>query len=90
MNGDEIRRLREARHWTQADLARRVGVGPRTVGGWERGESVPRNRMGALRELFGLDGNSDASDPIRAASDVALLSELLRRAALREGRAGTG
>lgn len=83
MNGEQIRAGRERRGWTQAQLAQRVGVGQRTVGNWERGETVPMNRMAALRDLFAED---DASDPIRSASDIALLSELMRRAAQREGR----
>lgn len=79
VDGDEIRARREARGLTQQQLASAVGVGMRTVGNWERGENVPRNRMGMLREFFGLDG-ADSDDPIRAASEIALLAELLRRA----------
>ena len=77
----DIKRLREAKGWTQAQLAERVGVGKRTVGNWERGETVPKNRLGMLRELFSDQGDDD---PIRAASDSVLLAELLRRAAARE------
>lgn len=64
---------------TQMDLATAIGVGPRTVSNWERGETIPRNRLGMLREFFGVT-NGDTDDPLRAASTVALLSELLRRA----------
>lgn len=52
MNGAEIRAARERRGWTQAELASAVGVGSRTVGAWERGETVPKNRMGKLRQIF--------------------------------------
>lgn len=52
--GDEIREARERLRITQADLAKRLGVSMRTVGSWERGESIPRNRLGAIRELLGL------------------------------------
>lgn len=51
--GRRIRLARERKGWTQAELARRVKVGPRTVGGWERGETTPLNRMGALEEVLG-------------------------------------
>jgi transcriptional regulator with XRE-family HTH domain len=81
MNGDEIRRLREARGWTQADLAREVGVGHRTIGNWERGETVPKNRTGKLEQVLRDELRAPAeADPIRAFTDLALLSELMRRA----------
>ena len=53
--GDEIREARERLRITQADLAKRLGVSMRTVGSWERGESIPRNRMGAIAEALGLE-----------------------------------
>ena len=52
MNGDKIRDEREARGWTQEQLAQRVGVGARTIGNWERGETVPKNRLGRLTRIF--------------------------------------
>lgn len=82
MKGDDIRRMREARGLTQAELAARLGVGQRTVGNWERGETVPRNRIGMLRAYFGLDDES--ANPLLSVSDIAMLTELLRRAAARE------
>jgi transcriptional regulator with XRE-family HTH domain len=85
MDGDEIRRLREARGLTQQQLAAAIGVGMRTIGNWERGETVPLNRMGMLEHFFGVAVDRD--DPLRSASDVSLLTELLRRAAERERRA---
>jgi transcriptional regulator with XRE-family HTH domain len=36
-----IRREREQRSWTQAEVAEKIGVGLKTVGRWERGESFP-------------------------------------------------
>lgn len=87
MNGDEIRQQREARGMTQSQLATALGVGARTIGGWERGETVPKNRMGMLRRFFDLD-RSESDDQIRGASDVILLAELLRRASEREARTG--
>lgn len=87
MNGADIRRLREARGLTQEALAQEIGVGQRTIGNWERGETVPKNRLGMLERFFGLDADASA-DPIRDASDVALLAELLRRAGDRERRTG--
>ncbi len=86
MDGSEIKRRREAKGWTQQKLATVLRVGVRTVSGWERGESVPRSRMGMLEEVFGVTPASDAVDPLREASDLALLAELTRRAIDRERR----
>lgn len=87
MNGDEIRRLREARKMTQSELATAIGVGVRTVTNWETGATVPKNRLGMLRSFFGLD-DAEAADPLRAASDLTLLSELVRRAVERQSATG--
>lgn len=49
--GQRIRSAREARGWSQQDLAAAVGVTSRTVGNWERGRS-PKQHIGAIeREL---------------------------------------
>lgn len=85
MDGAQIKAAREARGWTQQQLATVVGVGHRTIGSWERGETVPKNRMGKLREVF---ADQVAEDPIKAASDVTLLAELLRRASARQSAVG--
>jgi len=44
-----IRQLREAKNWTQAELAHRAGVAPSTIYNWERGKFEPR--VGQLRDL---------------------------------------
>ena len=36
-----IRQLRKKLHISQTDFASRIGVSLRTVGSWERGESIP-------------------------------------------------
>ena len=46
--GVRIRRARERKRWTQQELADALDVSLRAVGGWERGEVVPRNSLGAL------------------------------------------
>jgi len=54
ITSEQIKSARERRQMTQAELAEEVGVSLRTVGSWERGESVPRNRMGAVAEALGI------------------------------------
>jgi transcriptional regulator with XRE-family HTH domain len=53
--GTRIKRARERRHWRQADLARALGVDVKTVGNWERGQTIPRNRIGAIEETLGVE-----------------------------------
>ena len=48
-----IKQLREARGWTQLELANRLGVTPSTVYNWERGKFEPRlSQARALATLF--------------------------------------
>ncbi len=50
-----IRELREARGWTQADVALRLGVHESMVSRWDRGKRVPRARtQQRLAVLFGV------------------------------------
>ena len=50
-----IRQLREARGWTQLELANLLGVTPATVYSWERGKNEPRaSQFRRLGELFGV------------------------------------
>ena len=41
MMADKIKALREARSWTQAELARRMGITRNGVNSWEQGLSIP-------------------------------------------------
>lgn len=41
MTADRIRALREARGWTQAELARRLSITRNGVNSWEQGLSMP-------------------------------------------------
>jgi transcriptional regulator with XRE-family HTH domain len=59
ITGERIKEARERRQLTQQELADELGVSLRTVGSWERGESVPRSRMGAIRDVLRLEGPSD-------------------------------
>ena len=41
LTGQEIRKWRELARMTQADLAKRLDVHPRTVSSWEQGRQKP-------------------------------------------------
>lgn len=41
MIAEKIKALREARGWTQADLARKLGITRNGVNSWEQGLSMP-------------------------------------------------
>lgn len=78
MTGDEIRDARQRAHLTQDELGAMIGVTGRTIGNWERGYSVPRNRQAALEEALSLTTREPA-DPLGEVSDAALLAEIARR-----------
>jgi DNA-binding transcriptional regulator YiaG len=75
VNGVEIREARERMGMTQEQLAQQIGVHLRTVGNWERGQTVPKNRMARLRRVLGEDGGN----PLAEATDAELLAEVARR-----------
>ena len=60
-----IRQLRQARGWTQAVLATRLGVTPWSVAAWERGQVVPQPRhQTGLALLFGISVEAIAFGPV--------------------------
>ena len=86
IDGAEMRTARERANLTQGELAKRVGVSLRTVGNWERGESVPRSKEQAIRAALGdhIQGSHPGDGTtLRAASDAELLAEIARRFARR-------
>ena len=54
-NQPTLKALRENASLTQPELSRRMGVGIRIIGDWERGESIPRfDRAIALARELGV------------------------------------
>lgn len=51
--GRRIREARERAGLTQQQVAAEIGVSLRTVGNWERGETVPLNRFARLEAVLG-------------------------------------
>ena len=55
-NGHPIREARLAKRWTQAELARRLGIEKSSIYNWEKGVAHPSaDKVELLRELLNLD-----------------------------------
>lgn len=69
--GTRIRRAREAKGWSQEELADRMPRRPdgrrsasvRSIGRWERGEAVPRSSLGALEATLAPYFSADGGAP---------------------------
>lgn len=61
--GTRIKRARERLRWTQRQLADAVGVNVKTVDNWENGRSSPRNRLGSLEAVLGIDLSGEPAAP---------------------------
>jgi transcriptional regulator with XRE-family HTH domain len=67
---NHLRQWRQSRHLSQAQLGLLLGVQPATVGTWERGEAIPRQRMrrklarqlGVTEEALGFDQLPEESE----------------------------
>lgn len=80
ITGEQIRDLREQRGLTQSELGQLVGVSMRTIGNWERGETIPRSREGRIRAALDLDDRGSGRSPrVADASDAELLAEVAKR-----------
>ena len=55
--GEKLLRARKERGLTQAELAKRAGLGLKTITNYERGATYPQNRevYGRLAEILGID-----------------------------------
>jgi transcriptional regulator with XRE-family HTH domain len=88
ISGEQIRTARDAAGMTQQELATQLGVTQRTVGNWERGENIPRNREPLLRRILAahLEGGAPPSPMLERATDMELLAEVARRMARAEAK----
>lgn len=93
MTADRIKALREARGWTQAELARRMNMTRNGINSWEQGLSMPSPpSLVDLARLFsvstdyllGVENYSAVNVTGLNEEDVALLAQLADR--LRENR----
>ena len=93
MTADRIKALREARGWTQAELARRINMTRNGINSWEQGLSMPsppclvylaRLFSVSTDYLLGVENYSAVNVTGLNEEDVALLAQLAER--LRENR----
>lgn len=88
MIADTIKELRLSRNWTQAELARRLGITRNGVNAWEQGLSTPS--LASVIELskvfsvssdylLGLSKLNTISISGLNSNDVALVTELIDR-----------
>ena len=93
MTADRIKALREARGWTQAELARRMNMTRNGINSWEQGLSMPsppslvdlaRLFSVSTDDLLGVENYSAVNVTGLNEEDVALLAQLAER--LRENR----
>lgn len=80
---ESIKRLRQARNWTQEQLAEKLGVARSTVTQWESGWSQPR--MGMVRKLADVFGVT----PSAVIGDTDSLSKSDKRISIVAGPAST-
>ena len=88
MTADRIKALREARGWTQAELARRMNMTRNGINSWEQGLSMPSPpSLVDLARLFsvstdyllGVENYSAVNVTGLNEEDVALLAQLADR-----------
>ena len=66
--GKRIKRARERRRWTQAQLGSAIGVTQKTVDNWEHDKTYPKSAIGALEEVLSIvfDDEPEAVPPALA------------------------
>lgn len=88
MTSERIKELRQAHGWTQADLARRLGVTRNGVNSWEQGLSMPSPAsLVDLARMFSVSTDYllgvERLDTVNVSGlderDVAILAELADR-----------
>lgn len=88
MTADKIKLLREERGWTQAELARRLGITRNGVNSWEQGLSMPspaclvylvKAFSVSTDYLLGLDSTATVYVSGLSEKDVAVLAALAER-----------
>lgn len=81
--GQRIRQLRKSRKYTQADLAKLLGVKPTTVASWEQGRNQPlMDKVQKIAILFGIPMAELIGDEQRENNKVVYSSARFKRMAI--------
>lgn len=78
VTGKDIRRARERRRLSQEQLAGLLEVSSKSIGRWERGETIPKSALGAIEQILHL-GEQPDEPGLSEASDAELLAEVALR-----------
>lgn len=79
LSGEQIRQARQRAGLSQAQLASIVGVSQRSIGNYERGETISRSHMPRIEEALSAYLGTGDGPSLASASDAALLAEIARR-----------
>lgn len=79
LTGDRIRAARLLAGMTQNQLAELVGVSARTIGNYERGETIPDRTGPRLVIALGQHLEPDYGPTLRSATDEQLVAEVAAR-----------
>ena len=75
---ERLRSLRKEKHWTQEELAKRLGLSPSAVGMYERGEREPNlETLEKMADVFGVSLASLFEGVEKKPEPSALEAELL-------------
>lgn len=78
VTGKDIRKARERRRLSQEELAALLQVSSKSIGRWERGETIPKSALGALEQVLALGDHPDEPS-LSEASNAELLAEVALR-----------
>lgn len=78
VTGNDIRKARERRRLSQEELAGLLEVSSKSIGRWERGETIPKSALGAIEQVLNLGDRPDEPG-LSEASDAELLAEVALR-----------
>ena len=71
--GKKIRRAREGKGWSRATLARTIGIHPKTIENWERGDFNPNPIYRRLiAKVLDLDLSQDTDPPEAVTFDITI------------------
>jgi transcriptional regulator with XRE-family HTH domain len=77
-----LKRVRGKQRWTQATLARHLGVRVETVSRWERGKTQPAHRhLEMIARLAGMSGDVAVARPARSPRSPKNITQLSRHIA---------